>query len=318
MTATQARRRVVEGVVHRPLGRLGRGDDPHVATDRAGGRDTTTTRHRPDDASGDGAPSANAVRWPAPTRPPRAPAIPPYGPPACMSDGNRDRHAPRRRRHRPSGPAPGSSCRPTTRPRTCAAIAAAILESLPGATLLVVDDSSPDGTGDLADAAGGGRPADPGPAPAGEAGPGQGVPRRVRRRARGRGGDRDPDGRRLVARPGRAAGPHRPDRRGRARTSSSARATPRAAASRTGASSRRIISRGGSLFARIVLGLGPHDLTGGFKAWRAPTLGAVPFDGVHAGGYVFQIEMTYRASRPAPGSPRCRSRSGTGGSASRR
>ena len=41
----------------------------------------------------------------------------------------------------------------------------------------------------------------------------------------------------------------------------------------------------------------PHDLTGGFKAWRAGMLGAIPFDGVHAGGYAFQIEMTYRASR---------------------
>jgi dolichol-phosphate mannosyltransferase len=60
---------------------------------------------------------------------------------------------------------------------------------------------------------------------------------------------------------------------------------------------RRLISRGGSLFARAVLGLTPHDLTGGFKAWRASTLAAVPFDGVHAGGYVFQIEMTFRASR---------------------
>jgi len=60
---------------------------------------------------------------------------------------------------------------------------------------------------------------------------------------------------------------------------------------------RRVISRGGSLFARIVLDLGPNDLTGGFKAWRAATLEAIPFDGVHAGGYVFQIEMTYRASR---------------------
>ena len=60
---------------------------------------------------------------------------------------------------------------------------------------------------------------------------------------------------------------------------------------------RRIISRGGSTFARIVLRLKPHDLTGGFKAWRATTLALVPFDGVRAGGYVFQIEMTYRASR---------------------
>ena len=60
---------------------------------------------------------------------------------------------------------------------------------------------------------------------------------------------------------------------------------------------RRMLSRGGSLFARTVLGLRPSDLTGGFKAWRGSTLAAVPFDGVHAGGYVFQIEMTYRASR---------------------
>ena len=60
---------------------------------------------------------------------------------------------------------------------------------------------------------------------------------------------------------------------------------------------RRIVSRAGSLFARTVLTLTPHDLTGGFKAWRAATLAAIPFDGVHAGGYVFQIEMTYRASR---------------------
>jgi dolichol-phosphate mannosyltransferase len=60
---------------------------------------------------------------------------------------------------------------------------------------------------------------------------------------------------------------------------------------------RRLISRGGSIFARLVLDLEPRDLTGGFKAWRATTLGTIPFDGVHAGGYVFQIEMTFRASR---------------------
>jgi dolichol-phosphate mannosyltransferase len=60
---------------------------------------------------------------------------------------------------------------------------------------------------------------------------------------------------------------------------------------------RRVVSRGGSIFARVVLGLGPHDLTGGFKAWRSTTLDALPFEGIRAGGYVFQIEMTYRASR---------------------
>jgi dolichol-phosphate mannosyltransferase len=60
---------------------------------------------------------------------------------------------------------------------------------------------------------------------------------------------------------------------------------------------RRLISRGGSLFARLVLRLSPHDLTGGFKAWRAATLATIPFAGIHAGGYVFQIEMTFRATR---------------------
>ena len=60
---------------------------------------------------------------------------------------------------------------------------------------------------------------------------------------------------------------------------------------------RRVISRAGSLFARVVLGLRPHDLTGGFKAWRGSALAAIPFDGIHAGGYVFQIEMTFRAAR---------------------
>ncbi len=60
---------------------------------------------------------------------------------------------------------------------------------------------------------------------------------------------------------------------------------------------RRLISRAGSRFARIVLHLPVQDLTGGFKAWRASTLRSIPFDGVHAGGYVFQIEMTFRADR---------------------
>jgi dolichol-phosphate mannosyltransferase len=60
---------------------------------------------------------------------------------------------------------------------------------------------------------------------------------------------------------------------------------------------RKVISRGGSIFARLVLGLAPHDLTGGFKAWSAAFLRLMPLEGVQAGGYVFQIEMTYRAQR---------------------
>jgi dolichol-phosphate mannosyltransferase len=58
---------------------------------------------------------------------------------------------------------------------------------------------------------------------------------------------------------------------------------------------RRLISRGGSMYARTVLGIPIRDLTGGFKAWRSSTLASIDADGVRAGGYVFQIEMTTRA-----------------------
>jgi dolichol-phosphate mannosyltransferase len=60
---------------------------------------------------------------------------------------------------------------------------------------------------------------------------------------------------------------------------------------------RRLVSRGGSIFARTVLGLRAHDLTGGFKAWQRATLGAMPWASLHSGGYVFQIETTFRAAR---------------------
>ena len=60
---------------------------------------------------------------------------------------------------------------------------------------------------------------------------------------------------------------------------------------------RRAISRGGSLYARILLGVGVDDLTGGFKCFRREVLEAIDLDAVHANGYAFQIEMTYRALR---------------------
>jgi dolichol-phosphate mannosyltransferase len=60
---------------------------------------------------------------------------------------------------------------------------------------------------------------------------------------------------------------------------------------------RRAVSRGGSLYARIVLGVGVRDLTGGFKCFRREVLEAIELDAVHANGYAFQIEMTYRALR---------------------
>jgi dolichol-phosphate mannosyltransferase len=60
---------------------------------------------------------------------------------------------------------------------------------------------------------------------------------------------------------------------------------------------RRIVSRGGSTYARLVLGLRVHDLTGGFKCFRREVLEAIHFDSVRSQGYAFQVELTYRAVR---------------------
>jgi dolichol-phosphate mannosyltransferase len=175
-------------------------------------------------------------------------------------------------------------------------ISTAILESLPEATLLVVDDGSPDGTGRLAD------------------GLAERDPRvRVRHRPAKQGLGRaylDGFG---VAIAGGADIVVQMD----ADWSHDPKVLPALVAPIQGNQAdlvigsryvkgggvvdwglgRKVISRGGSRFARVVLRLKPNDLTGGFKAWRASTLSDIPFDGVHAGGYVFQIEMTYRASR---------------------
>ncbi len=172
-------------------------------------------------------------------------------------------------------------------------IAAAILERLPGATLLVVDDASPDGTGVLADSLA-------------AADPHVRVLHRPGKQGLGRA---YLDGFRvaLAAGAGRivqmdADWSHDPaylpslvEPLGRgADLVIGSRYVPGGGVTEWGIG-RRVISRGGSTFARLVLGLPAHDLTGGFKAWRREMLEAIPRDGIHAGGYVFQIEMTYRA-----------------------
>lgn len=58
---------------------------------------------------------------------------------------------------------------------------------------------------------------------------------------------------------------------------------------------RLALSRGGSLYARTVLGVSVRDLTGGFKCFRRAVLEALPLDEVMTVGYGFQIEVTYRA-----------------------
>ena len=60
---------------------------------------------------------------------------------------------------------------------------------------------------------------------------------------------------------------------------------------------RRLISEGGSTYARWVLGLELRDLTGGFKCFRREVLEAIDFGGVRSHGYAFQVELTYRAVR---------------------
>ena len=141
-----------------------------------------------------------------------------------------------------------------------------------------------------------GRPAHPGPPSALQAGARPGLPRRVRASARRRSPlvvQMDAD---FSHDPAVLPGAHRPgDRR------------PRRPRDRVALHGRR---RRGRLGHRPAGHLarrqhvrpdrarpGPKDLTGGFKAWRAETLAAVPFAGIHAGGYVFQIEMTFRADR---------------------
>ena len=175
-------------------------------------------------------------------------------------------------------------------------ITTAVLKALPTATLLVVDDGSPDGTGQIADAL---AAADP--------------RIKVRHRAAKQGLGRAyldgfgvalDGGASIVVQmdadfshdPAVLPSLTAPIESGEADLVIGSRYAAGGGVVDWGLG-RRLISRGGSMFARIVLGLHQNDLTGGFKAWRASTLRAVPFDGVHAGGYVFQIEMTFRASR---------------------
>ena len=154
-------------------------------------------------------------------------------------------------------------------------ISASILAALPGSTLLVVDDNSPDGTGRLADEL---ADADP--------------RIRVRHRAAKQGlGRAYLDGFSVALEGGAAivvqmdadfshdptALPSLvgPIERDRADLVIGSRYT-RGGRVEDWSLPRRLVSRGGSLFARIVLGLGPQDLTGGFKAWRAATKAAKP------------------------------------------
>ena len=182
-------------------------------------------------------------------------------------------------------------------------IAAAVLKTLPGSTLLVVDDESPDGTGRVAD--------DLATEHAGL---------RVLHRPRKQGlGKAYIDGFRVALDSGAqriiqmdADWSHHPrylrpllraieGGPGQRRLDGAdlvigSRNIPGGGVRNWGIG-RRLVSRGGSLFARTVLQLSPHDLTGGFKAWRRETLASIPWKELHSGGYVFSIELNYHAGR---------------------
>ncbi|MCB0876069.1 MAG: polyprenol monophosphomannose synthase [Solirubrobacterales bacterium] len=178
-------------------------------------------------------------------------------------------------------------------------IAAAVLAEAPAGTgLLVVDDASPDGTGELADRLATGddridvlhRDVKEGLGPAYVAG---------FRRALAGGAERivqmdadlshDPaDVPRLVAATMEGGG-----------GADLALGSRYVAGGGVGdwGRGRQAISRWGSIYARAWLGLGVYDLTGGFKCFRREVLEAIRIETVSALGYAFQIETTYRAAR---------------------
>ena len=168
-----------------------------------------------------------------------------------------------------------------------------VRSSVPAADLLVVDDNSPDGTGELADKLAAGdpqihvlhRPGKSGLGAAYIAGFGWALERGYDAMV-----EMDADGSHEPAGPAPAAG-----RAAGRRRWSSARAGCPAARCATGRSPGRCCPAAPTRYARIMLGLAVHDTTAGFRAYRAQTLRAIGLDSVRSQGYCFQIDLTLRA-----------------------
>jgi dolichol-phosphate mannosyltransferase len=173
-------------------------------------------------------------------------------------------------------------------------LVAGIRENAPHAHLLVVDDGSPDGTGDLAEKLGREddrirlmrRPGKMGLASAYLAGfklaLEQGYEAIMEMDA-----DLSHDPRALPAMLGALD---------RADVAIGSRSVPGGGVQGWGPM-RHFISKGGSLYSRLILGMPIKDMTTGFKAWKAEVLRAMPLDEVKSEGYAFQIELNYRALR---------------------
>ena len=188
----------------------------------------------------------------------------------------------------------------------------------PDADVMVVDDASPDGTGDLADELAAARPSRPRDPPPRQARPRYGVRRRVPLGTCRTGYDRffemDAD---LSHDPKYLPDFFRALDDG-ADVVIGSRNMPGGGVEGWGVG-RHILSKGGSLYARTILGLGVHDLTAGFKAFTRRALEAIDLESVRSNGYSFQIEMTYRAHlRGLPNRGDARSSSWTGAWGTRR
>ena len=77
---------------------------------------------------------------------------------------------------------------------------------------------------------------------------------------------------------------------------------------------RRLLSRFANIYIRLVTRLSARDCTSGYRCWRREALAALPLDRFISDGYSFLVEMLFvGVARGAAGSPRCRSRSSSGG-----
>lgn len=170
-------------------------------------------------------------------------------------------------------------------------MASRIRESVPDADLLVVDDNSPDGTGDLADKLA-------------EVDPQVHVMHRTQKAGLGRAYVAGftwalDNGYTLIVEMD-ADGSHRPEDLPKllaAATTSDAVIGSRYVPGGTVVNwpkSREILSRGANIYNRLMLGVRIKDATGGYRVYRAPTLRAIDLNSIDSAGYCFQIDMTLR------------------------
>jgi dolichol-phosphate mannosyltransferase len=170
-------------------------------------------------------------------------------------------------------------------------IAGRVRDAVPGADLLVVDDNSPDGTGDLADKLA-------------EADPHVRVLHRTEKAGLGRAyvagfTQALDEGYDLVVEMD-ADGSHRPEDLPKLLTAVDSAAAVIGSRYVPGGTvvnwpkSREYLSKGANLYNRLMLGVRVRDATGGFRVYRAQTLRQIDLNGIESAGYCFQIDMTLR------------------------